>query len=294
MSSSPAQITAGLWVFPSRSMNYNAGVFLRDGRALLIDPGPHPDETDAIAAFVAERGAAVAMIVLTHSHWDHILGPERLPPAPIVAQARYPETVARDREIILREVARWDAQNGHERTAPLVIPTPDRLIGDVGELEFAGARLQIMHIPGHANDQLAIFCPDEGWLWAADTLSDCEIPFINESLSEYEATIERLSAVPAGLAVPGHGRPALTPADIAARVAEDRDYLARLRAGVESALASGGNLDAAKAACAGLRLKNEAENRGEHRVNVESVFIALGGAADPDQFGWKQRALSGG
>ncbi|MEI7644558.1 MAG: MBL fold metallo-hydrolase [Chloroflexales bacterium] len=291
MPSSPKQLTAGLWVFPSRSMAYNAGVFLRDGQALLIDPGPHPDETDEIAAFVAAHGATVAVIVLTHSHWDHILGPERLPPVPLVAHARYPETTGRDSDGIVRQVRRWEGQHGHPRATPFVIPQPGQLIDDLGELEIGGARLQLLHIPGHANDQLAIFAPDEGWLWAADTLSDLEIPFVSESLADYERSIERLAAVPAGVVVPGHGSPTDSLADIAARIAEDRQYMAALRAMVAGALAAAGGVEVARAACAGVRLKNDAENHGAHRLNVESVFLELGGAGDPDLLGWNQKDL---
>lgn len=291
MSSIPNQLTAGLWVFPSRAMAYNAGVFLRGGQALLIDPGPHPDETDAIAAFVAERGATVAAIVLTHSHWDHILGPERLDSAPLVAQARYPEITVRDRVHILRHVARWEAEHGYRRAMPFVIPQPQQLVGDVGELEIGGARLQLLHIPGHACDQLAIFAPDEGWLWAADTLSDLEIPFVSESLANYERTMLRLSAVPARMVVPGHGSPAGSPTDIAARIAEDEAYLAALRAAVAGVVAIGGDVDAALAACASISFKHEAENRREHRLNVESALIELGGTANPDLVGWSQKGL---
>jgi glyoxylase-like metal-dependent hydrolase (beta-lactamase superfamily II) len=272
-------------------MAYNAGVFLRDGQALLIDPGPHPDETDALAAFVSAHGATVAAIMLTHSHWDHILGPERLPSAPLVAQARYPETATRDSDGIAVQVTRWEVQHGHARAMAFVIPQPGQLIGDAGELEIGGARLQLLHIPGHANDQLAIFAPDEGWLWAADTLSDLEIPFVSESLAEYEHTLERLATLPAGVAVPGHGSPTGSPADIAARIAEDREYLAALRAGVTAAMTTGGGVEAARSICAGVRLKNDAENHGAHRLNVESVFLELGGAGDPNLLGWKQKGL---
>jgi hypothetical protein len=68
--------------------------------------------------------------------------------------------------------------------------------------------------------------------------------------------------------------------------------MAALRAGVESALASGGDVEAARAACAGIPLKHAGENRGPHRLNVESVFIELGGAADPDAVGWRQQGLA--
>ncbi|MEI8307752.1 MAG: MBL fold metallo-hydrolase [Chloroflexales bacterium] len=291
MSSRPTQLTAGLWAFPSRSMAYNAGVFLRDGQALLIDPGPHPDETDAITAFVAAQGATVAMIVLTHSHWDHILGPERLPRVPLVAHARYAETTARDHDEIMYQVRRWESQHECSRTTPFVVPQPDQVIGDVDTLEIGGARLQVRHIPGHANDQLAIFDPDEGWLWAADTLSDREIPFVSESLAEYERTIERLAGIPASVAVPGHGSPAGSPTEIAARIAEDRAYLAALRAGVARVVALAGGVETARVACADIRLKNDAENHGAHRLNVESVFLELGGVGDPTRLGWGQKDL---
>jgi glyoxylase-like metal-dependent hydrolase (beta-lactamase superfamily II) len=289
MSYRPSQITPNLWAFTSRSMAYNAGVYISGGQALLIDPGPHPDETDALAAFVAAQGASLAAIVLTHSHWDHILGPERLPPAPIVAQAGYAEAIARDRDYTLWAIARWERREGHARPAPFVYPAPSVSFGDSYDLGLGDSRLRLLHIPGHASDQLAIFDPEHGALWAADTLSDLEIPFVSDSLSTYQRTLERLAALPARALVPGHGAPTSDPAQIQARIAADRGYLAALRDRVGATLAAGGDADAALAACANLLFRDKGENRRPHRLNVESVFLELGGAGDPERIGWHQK-----
>src|SRR3970040_452634 len=71
----------------SRFMHYTAGAFVSSGKACLVDPGIAPDE---IAALVRElEDAELSYIVLTHADWDHVLGPEHLPRATIVAHSAY-------------------------------------------------------------------------------------------------------------------------------------------------------------------------------------------------------------
>ena len=74
--------TPDLWVAQSDYFLTNSGIFIRDGQAVLIDPCMRRDEIDAIAEFVQAQHAAPRWLVLTHSHWDHILGPERFPGVP--------------------------------------------------------------------------------------------------------------------------------------------------------------------------------------------------------------------
>jgi glyoxylase-like metal-dependent hydrolase (beta-lactamase superfamily II) len=72
-------LTRELTTFHSRLFSYNAGVFSSGGAAVLIDPGIYPDEIDAIRNHVGASGAELAAIIITHSHWDHVLGPEDFP-----------------------------------------------------------------------------------------------------------------------------------------------------------------------------------------------------------------------
>ena len=155
MGAEPIRLSPTLWVVPSRSMAYNSGAFISAGRACLIDPGPHPDEVAALADLVAAEGAVVETIVLTHSHWDHLFGPERLPEAAVLAHKAYPAEVAVAGEQLGRMVARWEGHHGYQRQGAFAAPRPDELLADSDQLVVGDLTLQVIHVPGHAADQNA-------------------------------------------------------------------------------------------------------------------------------------------
>lgn len=80
-------------------------------------------------------------------------------------------------------------------------------------------------------------------------------------------------------------------AEIRSRLDGDRAYLDALRQGVEGVVRAGGSVEEAVASCAALAIRHPEENAEPHRLNVESVYIELGGAADPDRVGWAQKDL---
>src|SRR3954449_1704240 len=118
------QLLPNLWVGQSRTFSMNSGVFLSGEQACLVDPGMHPDEIAALAAFVAQHDAAISSIVLTHIHWDHILGPAHFPGMPVIAQTRLPELALRHGDEISGEVMQWVAEEGVALAAPFTIPQP--------------------------------------------------------------------------------------------------------------------------------------------------------------------------
>lgn len=289
--SRPIQITATLWALPSRSMSYNAGVLASAGQAWLIDPGPHPDEVAAAAALAAQLPATIVGLALTHSHWDHILGPEHLPSIPALAHERFDATLQTHHEHTAAMVSRWEARFAYGRSAPFAPPHLHATVADGQRIALGELELLLLHIPGHAVDQLAIFEPAAGALWAADTLSDIEIPFVSHSLGAYQATLDRLAALPIQALVPGHGHPTADRAAIQGRLDADRAYLADLRGRIAAVVQAGGGVEEAVAACASIDLRSPAQNAGPHRLNVESVYIELGGEADPARVGWSQDGL---
>lgn len=279
--------TETLFVTQSRSMAYNSGAFISQGQACLIDPGPHPEDTERLIVFVATQRALISNVVLTHSHWDHVLGPERMRPELIVTTAAYREAVRQDSDRILGAIARWEAQCGYTRERPFSIPQPDETFDEAIELQLGKLDLKLIRIPGHAADQLAIYEPRSGALWAADTLSDIEIPFVSDSLMAYEASLAKLAKLAIRALVPGHGSPTRDQQEIDSRLHADRAYLAELRERVSAAVAAGQSAEEAVAACADMRFREPEENAGPHRLNVESAYIELGGSADPQQIGWR-------
>jgi glyoxylase-like metal-dependent hydrolase (beta-lactamase superfamily II) len=271
-------------------MAYNAGVLTNADQVWLIDPGLHPDETASAATLAASLGTPMGM-VLTHSHWDHILGPERLPDVPVVAHAHFAATLHAHQEATLAMIARWELRFGYARAAPFRPPRLHAAIQDDQEIVVGDLALTLLHIPGHAADQMAIFAPRSGMLWAADTLSDAEIPMVSHRLAAYEATLARLAALPIQALVPGHGAPTTDRAEIRRRLDADRAYLDELRRRVARAIGAGAAVAETVARCATMTFRSPVANAGAHWLNIESVYLELGGDADATQVGWAQHGL---
>jgi hydroxyacylglutathione hydrolase len=283
----PIAVSPDLWVAQSDYFLTNSGIFLSEGQALLIDPCLRLDEIDAIAEFVRVQGAAPRWLVLTHSHWDHVLGPERFPGLRTMAQARYLDVVARDAARITTLVGQWEAEAGQARAVPFSVPLPDETFEANGQVDVGRLKLRLIHVPGHAPDQLALYEPERGCLWSSDILSDVEIPFVSDNLTAYERSLATLAEYDLRLLVPGHGHPTASREAIQTRLAEDRAYLAELRVCVSRAVERGQSAAEAIRACADMRYRNPDENAGPHRLNVESVYLEMGGAAAPRHAGWQ-------
>ena len=279
---------SSLTLFPSRAMSYNSGVFIHDGQALLVDPGLFPDEVDRIRAYIYAQAAAPTRIVLTHSHWDHVLGPEYFPGVPVIQQQESVAVLAEFGARIERQVTEWERQSNVQRDMPFLMPEPDETFTDRLELALGDKTIELLHAPGHAPEQLVIYDRAEATLWAADMLSDIEIPFVMHSLRAYHLTLDRLALLDIDVLVPGHGRPASSRADVRARFDGDVAYLAELQHRVEAALAAGQSAAETVAACAGMSYSNRDQNEGPHRLNAETAFIELGGKAEPGHEGWNR------
>ena len=277
-----------LVVRPSRYLHYSSGAFVSAGEACLVDPGILREEVDALVEDIGD--AEVTSIVLTHADWDHVLGPEHAPPAPIVAHASYLEDL--DVEGTRLMLAKLEADAGVTRRARFEPPLPttsfdESLLLRVGELE-----LRLEHAPGHARSMLTLYEPVSATLWASDVLSDVELPSVTDDLDRYERTLERVAALDVAALVPGHGNRTDDRTEIRRRIDEDRAYLARLRADVSDAVAAGRSLPDTVAACAAVGLTRSHDDALTHRLNVEKVYSDLGGDADPEKVGyaraWKE------
>jgi glyoxylase-like metal-dependent hydrolase (beta-lactamase superfamily II) len=281
-------LTPHLWVGQSRMFHTNHGVFLSGRAACLVDPGIVPEEIAAIAEFVADHGARVDTIILTHSHWDHILGPERFTSARVVAQAAYLTQVREDEVSILRTIAAWEHENGIERHEPFAIPLPNETFEETTTLAVDGLALKLTHAPGHAADQLTIYHAESATLWAADMLSDLEIPFVSHDLDAYRHTLDALTHLDIQVLVPGHGHVTTDAHEMHDRLTEDIAYLDELRTRVTEAIQQGRSMDDTIAACETMTYRNRTDNQGPHHWNIESAYAALGGDVGGAKVGWEK------
>jgi glyoxylase-like metal-dependent hydrolase (beta-lactamase superfamily II) len=271
-----------LFVHHSTLLHYNAGAFVSRGEACLVDPGVLPDDVKRLAASLGE--VEIGTVVLTHSDWDHVLGPEHLPPARVVAHAAYERTL--DLEGIRVVLGQLEESSGIARERPFDPPLPDETFDDGLTLRVGELELRLEHAPGHTADMLTIYEPGSAILWAADMLSDVELPLVCHDLADYERTLAGLSDRQIRTLVPGHGARTDEPPEIRRRIDEDRRYLDRLRSGVTDAVSAGRSLDETVLGCADSSLRRSDEDATIHRLNVEKVYADLGGDADPSEIGY--------
>ena len=283
------QLTPHLWAVQSRLYDTNSSMFISQGQAVLIDPGVYPDEIEAIARFTAERDATPQAIIITHGHWDHILGPEHLPGVQIVAQANYlHETDGEYGAATLRQIAAWETQSGIEREQPFAIPRPDVTFDQTTTLTVGDLSLRLVHAPGHTSDQLVVYHPGSAALIAGDMLSDAEIPTIIHNLAAHRRTMAMLAGWDIRRLIPGHGKATTDPIKIRTRISADVAYLAELHGKVEQAVRQGKTVAETVELCAEMGFSCPEENARAHLLNVESAYIELGGEANPRKVGWGQ------
>lgn len=110
--------------------------------ALVVDPSGSASE---ILSALAGRGARCAAILVTHSHFDHVLGLAELAAetgAPVYAPAV---------ELVVLEHPEQFTPAGLT-VAPC---TPDALLEGGETLALAGLTLEVVHVPGHSPGHLA-------------------------------------------------------------------------------------------------------------------------------------------
>jgi len=187
-----------------------------EGAALVVDPGPDDvRHRAAILGAVAERGARVVTVLLTHGHADHSEGARAL------AQAC---------------------------GAPVRALDPAHTLGAEGLVGGAvvalpGLRLDVVATPGHTGDSLSFVLRQAGAVLTGDTVlgrGTTVVAHPDGRLADYLASLDVLQALAQGLSpavvLPGHG-PVLT--DPVAAVAGYRAHRLQRLDQVRHAVAAG-------------------------------------------------------
>ena len=187
-------------VFPSGPFSTNAYVVACEQtmEAVIIDPAPH--SAVEIEQFLSEHSFRPSLILLTHSHWDHIADVYRL-------KERYHLPVA---------IHLLDALNLQQPGADglpcwinITGVQPERYLEEgisvkVGELTF-----QVLHTPGHSPGSVCFFEPQQQVLFSGDTLFKGTIgnlSFPTSQPSLMEASLAKLAQLPPSTRIfPGHG-----------------------------------------------------------------------------------------
>lgn len=130
------------------------------GSAVVIDPG---DEPDRILDRIAQRRYRIHAILLTHAHFDHILGVRG-----VKESLGVPVMMSKADEYLYKGLPEIARQYGFEADAP---PAVDRYLAG-GDLVPVGSKtLTILETPGHSPGGLSFLAVgDPDCLFGGDAL----------------------------------------------------------------------------------------------------------------------------
>jgi glyoxylase-like metal-dependent hydrolase (beta-lactamase superfamily II) len=183
--------------------------------AVVVDPSGDPAE---LRLHLASRGARCAAILVTHGHWDHLVGVGGL------AEGTGAPVYMPEGERLLLEHP--------ERFAPSTLSlrpyTPDVLLRGGETVEVAGIELEVLAAPGHSPAHLAYHA--EGTLFSGDVLFAGSVGRVDLPGADWDTLLESIRSLverypPETVVCPGHG-PTTTLGDELAR----NPFLAGLRA----------------------------------------------------------------
>ena len=214
----------------NRNFISNAGFVVTDDGVVVIDALGSPALADELIAEIRRITAQpIRYVIVTHYHADHVYGLQafKAAGATIVAHQAGREYVGSDTARARLEASRKDLFPWIDETTRVV--AADRWLGDeqttlrVGNHEF-----QIRHAgPAHTSEDLVVFVPRHGVLFAGDLVFQVRIPFVGQADSrQWIASLTQLIDYKATLVITGHG-PAST--DPEADLVLTRNYLVHLR-----------------------------------------------------------------
>lgn len=184
--------------------------------ALLVDTGTTLDEAAAIDADVRRlAGCPVTHVVLTHKHFDHVLGSSVFGGAEIYCAPQVLGYLTSERDHIRQDAVSYGADPAAVDRAIAALRLPSRGIYDA-TVDLGNRLVTITHLGrGHTISDLVVVAPgahDESCatvIFTGDLVEESGEPGIDDDsdLTAWPMTLDRLLAVggPDAIYVPGHG-----------------------------------------------------------------------------------------
>lgn len=217
------RIEAGVFALyePHQAQEVISWLILGKDRALLLDTGMG---LAPIRPVVEELTRLPIVVLNSHTHYDHMGG-----------NAEFEEVLALDTDYGRRNAGGWD----HDAVARELVPSafcgeelpgfdadhyrirPFRTTGFVADghvIDLGGKRLEVLELPGHSPDSIALLDRPGGLLWSGDTFYEGPIwlYFPGTDLDAYARSVRRLASLVPGLrlVLPSHNTPAAAPAKL--------------------------------------------------------------------------------
>jgi glyoxylase-like metal-dependent hydrolase (beta-lactamase superfamily II) len=111
------------------------------------------------------------------------------------------------------------------------VPKPDRIVSEEGVLSVNGRMWQILAMPGHSDDHIVLYDPDEGVLLGGDNVLRTVTTWLGpprSNLNDYLQSLKRMAALPGlKLILSAHGSPVRHPRERIAEIIDWREHRTR-------------------------------------------------------------------
>ena len=180
--------------------------------ALLIDTGTTLTEAEAIRADAeAMAGRDVSHVVLTHHHFDHVLGASAFDGAAVYCAPAVAMTIADHAECLRADAIQYGANPREVDDAVAALRIPEHVVDS--DLIDLGERVVSVSHPGRGHtdhDLIAVVAGAERTaVFCGDLVEESGDPYIDidSDVAAWPATIDRLleTGGDGALYVPGHG-----------------------------------------------------------------------------------------
>lgn len=174
-------------------MSSNSYLLIKDKDVVVVDPG---FSDDRLFKYLKENSLNLSKIVLTHGHYDHWTGLEKL-------LSIYPNT----------KVYASTLDNYWFNNNPFTsyVPKIDIDLNDLDSIELLDQKFQIIKVPGHSKGSVALMNEDDNYVIVGDLLffqSVGRTDLEGGSFKELEKSVLKLYKFNDDLIVyNGHGRP---------------------------------------------------------------------------------------
>ena len=171
----------------------------KDGNAVVIDPSK---DNDGVINFLDKHNLSLKAILLTHGHFDHMRGVNRL-----VNKYHIPVYIHYEDEENLRDsYMNCSSMCGED----IVVDTKPITVKDSEELNILNeGPIKVIHTPFHTKGSVCYYLKDNNWLISGDTLFKSSVgrdDLPGSIPSKQQESLNKIKTLPKETKIfPGHG-----------------------------------------------------------------------------------------